>query len=190
MADSEIRVLINPLPKEYYSVQRVTYSLYNPDLLALTRKEQTTELWNTAVGLLALLTALKIPPHCSSILLLEDDKLITAVASKAYSIHLFETDPGSSLDLAYGHEEKVRAVKVSPTSNMVASADHEMVILWDVNGGSSRPKKKLGPYRAAFRDLAFSSDGKFLAAGHGKAVIKLWNLEHIEGSQFCKSKYK
>ena len=130
VADGEIRVPINPLPKDHYSVQRVAYSLYNPDLLALTRREQTIELWNTAVGPPALLTALKIPPHCSSILLLEDDKLIAAVASKAHSIHLFETDPGSSPDLAYGHETRVRAVKVSPTSNMVASADHETVILW------------------------------------------------------------
>ena len=170
VADGTTRDEVGPRVGELHSVQHVTYSPYNRDLLALKGYDSVIQLWNTSAKA-KLKMELNVPSSTSSILLIQDDRQLAAAAANI--INLWDTSLNRRPDTPYGHRQMVRAVKVSPYERIVASADHEMVILWDADSCCIR--HKWGPYHAAFHDLQFSPDGKFLA-GLGLTSVRLWNV--------------
>jgi DNA-binding beta-propeller fold protein YncE len=80
-----------------------------------------------------------------------------------------------------GHKDQVHSVVISPDSTTVASGDCEMVRLWNTATG-----KETGSFKAqdgggralpALWALAFSPDGKILAAGGNDGSIRLHALK-------------
>jgi WD40 repeat protein len=72
-----------------------------------------------------------------------------------------------------GHKDKIRAVKFSPLSNIIASASNDSsVLIWQPDGIIL--KKLRQP--EGITSLAFSADGNFLITGSYDQRVRLWNV--------------
>src|SRR5262249_57690783 len=73
------------------------------------------------------------------------------------------------------HPHNVFAVAFHPTDSLIASGgrDVEAVRLWDPATGAN---VRLLPWVEDVRCIAFSADGKFLAAGSFGGAVKVWDL--------------
>jgi WD40 repeat protein len=73
------------------------------------------------------------------------------------------------------HQEEVFAVAYHPTRSLVASGCRggDAVRVWDPRTGED---VRVLPWRASVRRIAFSPDGKLLAAGSYEGAVKVWDL--------------
>lgn len=112
--------------------------------------------------------------HAVTSLAFSPDGNWLASASNDYSLKIFELSrdawslQDSSRHLINRHGGPVNAIAFSPNGEMLASASHDGTIrFWDVFSGSAIATLHTG-WEAAL-SLAFSSDGRFLAAGGGQS---------------------
>jgi DNA-binding beta-propeller fold protein YncE len=125
-----------------------------------------------------------------SLALSPDGKLLAGGADDA-RIHLWDAATGKPLSSSdrprqlAGHTDWILCLAFSPDGGVLASGGHDGTVrLWDVKAGSklldvpvrppAPPKAPLEP-PATVWSLAFSPDGKTLAAGNAEAQIFLFN---------------
>jgi WD40 repeat protein len=113
-----------------------------------------------------------------------DDKFL-ATGGDDQRVRLWDTTTGEEVPVTLRHTARVRALAWSPDGKRLAAASDRLtgegaVKLWEMPAGRPLPglpgKAKVGrPFLALVRCLAFSPDGKRLAAGGGP--VWLWDLE-------------
>ncbi|KAG2160226.1 uncharacterized protein EDB93DRAFT_1217741 [Suillus bovinus] len=94
-------------------------------------------------------------------------------------LRLWDMENGTDLfKKMEGHRGMVRAVTVSQARNLIASADHGDIIIWNRDTGESlTPAIKAHPTESYIRSLDFSLDGKTLVSGSSDHMTKLWDTE-------------
>ena len=104
-----------------------------------------------------------------------------AVAS-SIGIWIYDTETYKELALLTGHKFGVRSLSFSPDGSMLASADGNVLHLWDVATGTYEQIDgvKLG---GLITSAVFSPDGKTLAIGGSTTTLGLWNVEAGEFQQ-------
>ena len=73
------------------------------------------------------------------------------------------------------------AVDFSPDGRHLAAGNSNMVTLWEVETGE--PWATLKGHEKVVADLAFLDDGRRLATGSRHGIVKLWDLDRIEGQR-------
>jgi LSD1 subclass zinc finger protein len=109
------------------------------------------------------------------------DGSTVATANGDRSVRIWDVPSRSLRHTLSGHKGQVHSVAVAPDSTTVASGDGETVHLWNARTG-----KEIGSFKAqdgagpgglpAVWTLAFSPDGKLLAAGGNDGSIRLRDL--------------
>lgn len=78
-----------------------------------------------------------------------------------------------------GHTDKVRALAVSPTKKLLASAGLDSkVLLWQLDKPAPISPLPLEGHTAGVGTLAFSPDGKLLASAGLDKTVRVWEVDH------------
>lgn len=132
----------------------------------------------------------------SSLFFSPDDRFL-ALGRNDGNIKLWEVKSNKLIWSLKGHRGKVWSISFSPEADILASGGQDGTIrLWRVVDGGLIGELKLGrrwewrsrkvfgirlpslaPFSAAIRDLVFSQDGQFLAAGAEDGYIYLFRIE-------------
>lgn len=90
-------------------------------------------------------------------------------------VHVVNFDKGTAQELV-GPGQVVSAVKFSPGSEyVVAGGKDEYVFVWERNGDSYSLASML-PLKGGVNNVAFSQDGKLLAAGSDDLFLTIWSV--------------
>jgi WD40 repeat protein len=118
-------------------------------------------------------------------LLSRDGKTLYGVCTDPGEVHVHVCDLNDEvvLPIEPGHDSPTTAVAVRPDGQAIASAGADgSVFLWDL--ATSRRLREFanwpeGQFRptAAVRRLAFSRDGRFLAAASEEGVVRVWEVD-------------
>jgi WD40 repeat protein len=93
-------------------------------------------------------------------------------------LRLWDLDNGTRVSKRMeGHRGLVRAVAVLQDRNLIASADHGDIIIWDRDTGESLTPTPINAHATYIRSLDFSPDGKTLVSGSSDHMTKLWDTE-------------
>lgn len=80
---------------------------------------------------------------------------------------------------ASGYTDQVRAVALSPTQLIAATANWEEGLkLWDILSGENT--FSLNQSMRAIQELYFSKDGKWLATAHEGGIVRVWRVDTAE----------
>jgi WD40 repeat protein len=98
-----------------------------------------------------------------------------ASGSEDQMVKLWNLDVGRCRQTLKGYTRGVRAVALSPDSQILASGGEDRIIrLWDVGTGQRR--HTLRGHKGRIWCLSISPDGEILASGSDDRTIKLWSV--------------
>jgi len=136
--------------------------------------------WNTLVGHREAVTAVAFASA---------DPRTALTASRDRTLRVWNSDTGHERErLSVGQAVSVCAI--SPDARLIAAASgNAFVRVWRRGGGTApangvgvtslRSAIVLGPLDGTVRSLAFSPDGRTLAAGDTRGIVTLWQVERL-----------
>jgi WD40 repeat protein len=164
--------------------------------IASASQDRTVRLWDVATGK----QRLKIDAHedyVNDVAFSPDGKLLASASgglvaanqqpkNPDLSIRLWDPATGQRVATLEGHTRGIYRLAFSPDGKLLASASWQegKVRLWEMPAGkairvlqSKREEPRIQPgVRNDFYSLAFSRDGKLLAAGSTKQTVSLWEV--------------
>ena len=153
-------------------------------LLASAGSDQTVRLWAVESG--EQLQSMAGHSGPVNVVAFSPDAAVIASGSDDHSIKLWSVT-GKELRTLTGHQGSVRSLAFSPDGKTLASIAADATIrLWEVETGKEKASLSyssdlldfsgaFGVFADAVRSVAFSPDGKLLAAGFGSKAIGLWD---------------
>jgi eukaryotic-like serine/threonine-protein kinase len=104
-----------------------------------------------------------------------------ASASWDSTVRIWDATSGKQLS-AFDHGNKaiITSVAFHPAGKILASRDRTAVRLWDLDTGVELQRWSIPSGGWKDTRVAFSPDGKLLAAGCGTMDVRLWNVENRE----------
>jgi WD40 repeat protein/predicted Ser/Thr protein kinase len=105
-----------------------------------------------------------------------DSKLLITAGSADGAIRLRYVLTRQTVGWLRGHPDRVRALALSPDGLLLASASEATIRLWNLATRTAADHPVLTGNNGDIGALAFSSDGKTLAAGSFDGPIKLWSV--------------
>jgi RNA polymerase sigma factor (sigma-70 family) len=146
-------------------------------------EDAKVRLWDPAAGkIIRHFTGHQNDVRCAA--LSPDGRTLASAADK--EIWLWETATGKMIHRLTGQKEPIRALAFSPDGKMLASGSNDISIssvwLWETATGKvlrrlpDDPKEIRQRQTVCARSLAFSPDGKKLAAGYGDYALCLWDV--------------
>ena len=157
------------------SIQSIEFSPVDTSLVASAGDAQTIKLWNlqdntsaTLTGHVDLINSVTFSPNGQLLASGSNDRVLKIwdVQQKQNIVTLQHTPPGLG-------PSRVISVAFSANGEMLASAGHQSVKLWDVDGWVVITTLKHDDWVHA---VVFSSNGQFLAAVDGKQM-KIWDVK-------------
>jgi WD40 repeat protein/serine/threonine protein kinase len=156
-------------------VGAVNHLAFAPDgrLMASAGSDATVRLWNLA------------RPQDPAVVLKHQTQVmhvdfsprsgLLAAGCSDQAVYIWDVSERKLLRIYREHPDNVFAVAFHPTESLIASGGRggEAIRLWDPATGANL---RLLPWAADVRCLAFSADGKFLAAGSYQGAMKVWDL--------------
>lgn len=113
-----------------------------------------------------------------------DGKRLLAGGKEGALLRIFNADNGRPVANFATGQEIVTGIAVHPQGDVVATAGvHGSVVLWDLTSNDKLVELQAKPWDAqVLPSVAFSADGKLLAAG-GHKTITLWDVEAVVPKQ-------
>lgn len=178
---SEVKLwdLTAPQPRERTTIQGGDSIDLSRDGRTLLTSGRPLQLWDLA-GAPRKAAAIAVPRDAGSPAALSPDGKVVACADFSHVVRVWDLDGDSARERPLGPEAHVgvSAIAFSPDGTRLALGGRDSSVrVWDLSAGGSR--EKAGPAGPApVLSVAFSSDGKLLAAGDEgeRGEIRLWNL--------------
>ena len=160
-----------------FSVDGTTLASANRDKTVQLWDAQTGELRNTLIGHTDWVNSVAFSP----------DGTTLASASNDMTIRLWDAQTGELRRTLTGHQDAVNSVAFSPDGKVLASgsgyiyardasgSQDKTIRLWDVETGTIR--RTLPAQKHKVLCVAFSPDGKVLAASYDDKIIHLWDMQ-------------
>jgi WD40 repeat protein len=141
--------------------------------------DYTVRIWATATG--TLLRTLEGHGDDIHSVAFSPDGTLLASGSNDKTVRVWETATGALRVTLTGHQKPVTAVAFSPNGRFVAASSGDATIrFWDAERGRAVGRltfpalyDEYVPYRRGVLSIAFSPDGKYLAAGLDYGVLRL-----------------
>ncbi|MCL1473617.1 WD40 repeat domain-containing protein [Argonema antarcticum] len=120
---------------------------------------------------------------CQQFFVIDSDKktLIRSIHSSSDLVEVWYE--GELQHTLYGHEDRLRAIAISPDKQTLATGgDDKTIKIWNLDNGklifNISHLLTWGTHKGAVLCLVFSPDGQTLASGGADQSIKLWNLRN------------
>jgi len=139
-------------------------------------------LWDFATGKATL--EFTCDQGISQVALATDSKILAGIGSDN-KVRLWAVDTGKEIGRLEGHTTPIASVAFAPDGKLLASGGQDGLVVWDVATRKEVIRKRFAPLpingggfidRSSIMSVAFSPDGKTLAAGRGACGIVLWNV--------------
>jgi WD40 repeat protein len=147
--------------------------VFSPDARTLASGGASLALWDIGTG--KQLRTWGTGPLCgaSSVAFSPDGKVLVS-AHYDWRVHLWDTATGKELQAREGHIAPIRDLACSADGKQIATGADDAVWLWAPDG---RPLRRFSK-GSHFSAVAFSPDGKLLAAGgQHRRGISIWETE-------------
>ena len=174
-----------PLGGQYVeSIESVAFSV-DGTALASANRYKTVQLWDAQTGELRN-TLIGHTDWVNSVAFSPDGTTL-ASASNDMTIRLWDAQTGELRRTFTGHKDAINSVAFSPDGKVLASgsgyiyaseasgSQDKTIRLWDVETGTIR--RTLPAQKHKVLCVAFSPDGKVLAASHDDTIIHLWDMQ-------------
>ena len=156
------------------SVQTVKFSPVNNSLIASAGDTDTIKLWDLRNGTVSTLRG--HTRQINSVAFSPDGELL-ASGGDDWTFRLWDIRRRQNIatleDVTDRTRWQIKEVAFSPDGERLATAGRHLK-LWDVRTHTEIATLQHDEYVWA---LAFSPDGRFLAAGDGEGTVKIWNLQ-------------
>jgi WD40 repeat protein len=145
----------------------------------------TIKLWNTSTGsqITKLTDGLPSDQAINSLAFSPNGRILASgdgpFGDKSHSVRLWDVTSGRSLRVLKGLAAEVNSVVISPDGKMVAGCAIKDIKIWDIVSGqeirtiSATSSGASDPY---VHRIAFSPDGRTIAAAMARGGIQLWDV--------------
>jgi WD40 repeat protein len=145
---------------------------FAPDskMLASGSRDGTARLWDVRTGR----ARRTLRGHAGSVnwVAFHPDGKTLATGSQDSTVGLWDPDTGKARKILSGHKGQVWAVAFAPDGKTLAAADEDGIKLWDV---TARKVRTVCTAPGGGGPLAFSPNGKIVAAGLWDYTVRFWD---------------
>jgi WD40 repeat protein len=114
------------------------------------------------------------PSAFSQQITLHPDGKTLLLTGSGSTVHFVDLATGKGLRSFEGHNRAVVAVAFSPDGKLVASAEHEELLVW--NPTTQKPIRRITGHPSFVTALAFAANGKTLLSGSANHTAHRWDM--------------